>query len=172
MKISSPRWVRAMATVALCLFASVQRSLEEVPYIQSNFSSQGIQETNQPPYNLLYDARVSVEKHIKLSLDGCWFYLWLVQKTAEATRPNSEIKKILSAVNFIKTVGHLAILHGNKTKVDLVFKQASLLCMYIMWCFCELAFFKRNFHKKRKKIWIKTWSIITQHESWVQNPQL
>ena len=64
-----------MATVALCLFASVQRSLEEVPYIQSNFISQGIQETNQPPYNLLYDARVSVEKHIKLSLDGCWFYL-------------------------------------------------------------------------------------------------
>ena len=64
-----------MAMVALCLFAPVQRSLEEVPYNQRNFSGQGIQETNQTPCNLLHDAPVSAERHIRLSRDKCWFYL-------------------------------------------------------------------------------------------------
>ena len=62
-----------VSKIALCLFAPVQRSLEEVSHNQNY--SQGIQETNQTPCSSLHDSRVSVEKHIRLSRDRCWFYL-------------------------------------------------------------------------------------------------
>ena len=62
-----------MVMVALCLFAPVQRSLEEVSHNQNY--SEGTQETNQTPCNLLHDLSVSVEKHIRLRRDRCWFYL-------------------------------------------------------------------------------------------------